>query len=235
MAETLARTGTSGFSFAAWKGPFYPQKLPASKMLAHYGAHLGTVEINASFYKVPAAATLASWARQVPPAFRFSLKASRFVTHSLKLAGAADALVSFFEIAAALGDALGPLLVQVPPFVRNDATLLANFLSAVPAGRRVALDFRDPSWRNDSIYALLRDFNAAWVVSESDDDRAHEPRTATWDYLRLRKSFYSSEEIAAWARRVEGREAFVYFKHEDEARGPEFALSLAAELARGPR
>lgn len=229
----IVRTGTSGFSYAAWKGPFYPSKISPKKMLAHYATRLGTVEINATFYKLPKPATFAEWAASVPGDFRFSLKLNRYITLSLKLSNAREALGGFFAASAPLGDKLGPLLVQLPEFFSMDERALGDFLSAVPVGKRIAFEPQHPSWRTEAIYRLMRAHDVAWVGVETDDERPHAPETSTWSYWRLRKTVYSNEELSAWSKRLQedGRDAFVYFKHEDHGVGPNLAVALA-ELCR---
>jgi uncharacterized protein YecE (DUF72 family) len=224
--------GTSGFSFDAWKGPFYPEKIAGKQMLAFYASRLLTVEINGSFYKLPTEKTLSEWASQVPPVFRFSLKASRYLTHGLRLKDARVAVEHFYGLAAKLGACLGPLFVQVPPNVKKDMPLLLDFLSVLPEGKLVAMELRDPSWRDEAVYGLMRERDVAWVGSESDDEPMHAPETASWSYLRLRKSRYSKRDITGWARRLTAarKDAYVYFKHEDGGLGPALAKQLTEAI-----
>lgn len=229
----IVRAGTSGFSFDAWKGPFYPDKIAGSKMLAFYAERLGTVEINNTFYKLPTEKMLSDWAAQVPPSFRFSLKASRYLTHRLRLKDPKEPIDRFFGLAKALGERLGPVLVQLPPFVRKDVPLLADFVAQLPAGKLVAMEFRHASWRDDAVYAEMRRGNVAWVGSEADDEPLFLADTADWAYLRLRKTLYSNEDIAAWAGRLRaaGKDTYAYFKHEDDGLGPKLAATLARAVA----
>ena len=228
MSALPLRVGTSGFSYAAWKGTFYPERTPAKAMLREYASRLRTVEINNTFYKLPKKETFVEWASVVPEDFRFSLKASRFFTFSLKLAGAAEALANFYDVASPLGGKLGPLLVQLPPFLQRDHAALADFLAAVPKGKRVALEPHHPSWRDEAVYALMRRHDAAWVGVETDDAALDAPDTASWRYLRLRKTKYKKAEISRWRTSLlaDAREVFVYFKHEDLGVGPNLALAL---------
>jgi uncharacterized protein YecE (DUF72 family) len=229
--------GTSGYSYKEWKGTFYPSDLPASKMLSFYAGHFGSVEINNTFYRMPEAKTLAKWATEVPDAFTFVLKAPQRITHQKKLVGIDDDLHLFFEAAEALGTKIGPILFQLPPYFRKDVDKLRGLLSHLPKSARAALETRHESWLSDDVYDVLREFNAAFVAADTDEiedpDRIFTP-TASWGYLRLRRTEYSDEQLAAWARRVEGTkwtDAFVFFKHEDEGKGPAFAKRFAETLA----
>ena len=227
----LLRAGTSGFSFDAWKGPFYDAKLPASKMLSFYAARLLTVEINNTFYKLPTEKTLLAWAEQVPATFRFALKASRYLTHKLRLKTPKEPLERFFGLAQALGDKLGPLLVQLPPYVKKDVPLLEDFLAALPERRQVALEFRHASWFDDSVYSALKRRGAALVVAETDDEEAHLEWTAPFAYVRLRKVQYEPAALARWREALSTApldEAYVFFKHEDDALGPKLAAAFLA-------
>lgn len=227
----LLRAGTSGFSFEAWKGPFYDANLPASKMLTFYAARLPTVEINNTFYKLPTEKTLLAWAEQVPPTFRFALKASRYLTHKLRLKTPKEPLERFFGLAQALGDKLGPLLVQLPPYVKMDLPLLEDFLAALPEKRQVALEFRHASWFDDSVYSALKSRGAALVVAETEDEEPRHEWTAPFAYLRLRKAQYDDAALARWRdalAKAPLEEAYVFFKHEDDALGPKLATAFLA-------
>ena len=227
----LLRAGTSGFSFDAWKGPFYDATLPATKMLSFYGARLPTVEINNTFYKLPTEKTLLHWAEEVPPAFRFALKASRYLTHKLRLKTPKEPLERFFGLAKALGDKLGPLLVQLPPYVKKDVPLLEDFLAALPEKRQVALEFRHASWFDDAVYSALKSRGAALVVAETDDEAPHLEWTAPFAYVRLRKVAYGAAALAEWHERLTAaplEEAYVFFKHEDDGLGPKLATAFLA-------
>jgi uncharacterized protein YecE (DUF72 family) len=225
-------TGTSGFSYTAWKGSFYPKDLASKGMLAFYAGRLATVEANATFYRMPKPETLASWRSQVPAGFVFSLKAPQQITHVKRLRGAEDAVGFFHRAAAELGEALGPVLYQLPPSQKKDLPRLRDFLAILPAGR-VAFEFRHPSWLSDDVFAALSARGAALCLSETDETPAPAAATAPFGYLRLRRTEYTESEIRAWLEKILAQpwtEAFVYFKHEDEARGPAFALALAGML-----
>ena len=235
------RVGTSGFAYKGWKGPFYPADLADRAMLGYYAARLDTVEINNTFYRMPTARMLAGWGEQVPAGFAFALKASRRITHQQRLEGCEDALSHLLQAATALGDAFGPILFQLPPWLRKDVPRLTAFLALVPAGVRAAFEFRHASWMDDEVAAALRERACALVVSDMEDgpDPAVVP-TARFGYLRLRRPGYAHEQLSRWAERIAAQpwdEAFVYFKHEDDGAGPKLAAALrdaAASLGGKP-
>lgn len=226
-------TGTSGFSYAAWRGSFYPEKLPEARMLGHYAERLGTVEINNSFYRMPSPETLGRWAGETPPTFRFALKSPRRITHEKKLADVGGELERLEAAARTLGEKLGPILFQLPPFLRKDLPRLDDFLAAVPAGLRAALEFRHESWFSDDVYARLRARGAALCIAESEDLATPLVATAGWGYLRLRRQDYDRPAVAAWADRIRAQTwdaVYVFFKHEDEGKGPALATELAGMM-----
>jgi uncharacterized protein YecE (DUF72 family) len=222
--------GTSGFSFKEWKGPFYPEKLPANKMLAYYAERLPTVEINNTFYRMPRRNVLEGWAAQVPDSFRFAIKAPRRITHYRQLADCTEEAGYFFETLEALGPNLGVVLFQLPPHARVGVEKLAAFLDLVPDGVPVAFEFRHASWRDEAVYAALTRRNAAWVTADNDGGNAPEvPKTGPITYLRLRAESYTDEVLKSWKTRcAEFERAFVFFKHEDGAAGPAYAARMLA-------
>lgn len=226
-------TGTSGFSYPAWKGTFYPEGLPARRMLAHYAARLETVEVNATFYRMPRPDTLASWRAEVPAGFVFALKAPQRVTHVKRLRDVEDAMAAFYRAAAELGPALGAVLFQLPPSLKKDLPRLEDFLAVVPGGGRAVFEFRHESWLADDVYASLRAHGAALCVADGDEATTPTVATAGFGYLRLRRATYTEGDLRAWAERILAQrwsDALVYFKHEDGARGPAFALALREAL-----
>jgi uncharacterized protein YecE (DUF72 family) len=228
--------GTSGFSYPAWRGSFYPEKLPTTRMLGFYADRLRTVEINNTFYRMPKADILRGWADSTPPGFLFAPKAPQQITHRQKLVGSADSVAFFFQTLAALGDKLGPALFQLPPFSRKDLPRLVDFLALLPAGARAAFEFRHPSWFDDAVYEALRARGAALCIAEADDLATPLVATAGWGYLRLRRTEYDEAGVAAWADRLREKagvwtSAHVYFKHEDAGRGPKLAERLGQLLA----
>ncbi|MFZ2490075.1 MAG: DUF72 domain-containing protein [Thermoanaerobaculia bacterium] len=220
--------GTSGYSYKEWKGTFYPGDLPASGMLAFYAGRFDTVEANNTFYRMPEARTLERWASEVPERFTFSVKAPQRITHQKKLLDAGEDVRYLFEVLASLGDKLGPVLFQLPPFLRCDTERLRQFLRILPRDQRIAFEFRHPSWTDESVHSLLREHDAALCCADTDespDPDAILVPTASWGYLRLRRTAYAEGDLPAWAARVQRQpwsDAFVYFKHEDEGRGPAF-------------
>ncbi|HWE40600.1 MAG TPA: DUF72 domain-containing protein [Isosphaeraceae bacterium] len=226
--------GTSGYSYKEWKGTFYPGDLPARQMLGYYGERFRTVEINSTFYGMPKVSVLEGWAGAVPADFRFVLKAPQQITHVRKLDDAGDLLPPLLEGAGALTEHMGPLLFQLPPASKKDVARLRGFLALLPPSLRAAFEFRHPSWFDDEVLGLLRDHRAALCVADAEGDlEVPFVATADWGYLRLRRPDYGDAELEAWVKRVQEqawRDAFVFFKHEDEGRGPRMA-SRYMELA----
>jgi uncharacterized protein YecE (DUF72 family) len=224
--------GTSGYSYKEWKGSFYPEKLPASAMLRFYAEHFPTVEINNTFYRMPSPKVFEGWRAEVPPGFSFAIKAPQRITHQKRLAGAEDDVNYLFEAASQLGDQLGAVLFQLPPFSRKDVGKLRDFLPLLPQDCRVAFEFRHESWFDEEIYDLLRSRGVALCLAETDQSRDLVDRvvsTAGWGYLRLRGTEYSDDEIRRWRDAIAAQPwqtAFIFFKHEDEGKGPEFAKKL---------
>jgi uncharacterized protein YecE (DUF72 family) len=227
--EMRLLTGTSGFAYKEWKGPFYPPKLPAKDMLAFYATQFPAVEINNTFYRMPAATTVAGWAEQVPPEFTFVLKAPQKITHFKRLKEVGQELDYFCTVARTLGSHLGPVLVQLPPNMKRDDERLTNFLEIAPDDLRFAFEFRHPEWLDQGVYDILRAHDAALVIAH--DEKAETPvvATASWGYARLRNVRYEAEELESWAQRLGSqpwRELFAFFKHEDEATGPALARAF---------
>ena len=228
--------GTSGFSYPAWRGSFYPAKMPTTKMLAYYAERLTTVEINNTFYRMPKADMLAAWAATTPATFRFAPKAPQLITHRQKLAGASDSVGYFLKALASFGDKLGPILFQLPPFLRKDVSRLVDFLALLPREIRAAFEFRHTSWFDDSVYDALRAHGAALCVADAEDLATPLVATAPWGYLRLRRMDYDDAALEAWSKKLAGMEpawadAFVYFKHEDAGLGPQLAAQFMEKLA----
>jgi uncharacterized protein YecE (DUF72 family) len=226
--------GTSGYSYPAWKGSFYPPGLPSSRMLSAYAARLPTVEINATFYRMPQASTLAGWRAEVPAGFVFALKAPQRITHRKLLAGAEDEVGFFLRTAAELGGALGPILWQLPPTLRKDLPRLRAFLGLLPRGGRCAFEFRHESWRSEDVHAALAEAGAALCIADDEQGTTPLAATAGFGYLRLRRQDYDDAALARWAGVVRAQpwsDAFVFFKHEDEGRGPDYALRFAVAAA----
>jgi uncharacterized protein YecE (DUF72 family) len=226
--------GTSGYSYKEWKGSFYPEKIPAKEMLRFYSERLSTVEINATFYRMPQPSMLENWKEQVPPTFRFALKAPQRITHFKRLKETDEETKYFFETASVLGEQLGVVLFQLPPNMKKDLPRLETFLAQLPPETRAAFEFRNPTWFDDDVLELLRSQNRALVVSDTDDLPAtHIDKTADWGYLRLRRVQYAEENLREWLGRIRDQnwqETFLFFKHEDAGTGPKLAAQFL-ELA----
>ncbi len=226
--------GTSGFSYPAWRGGFYPEKLPETKMLGYYAGHFRAVEINNSFYRMPTAEVLGRWAGETPPEFRFALKSPRRITHDKRLADTASAVERLSEASRALGDKLGPVLFQLPPNMKKDLPRLDDFLAALPAGLRATVEFRHESWFSDDVYGCLRTRRAALCIAETDDFVTPLEATVDWGYLRLRRENYDDTQVASWGARIKTQgwsTAYVFFKHEDTGKGPVAAARLHELMA----
>jgi len=226
--------GTSGYSYKPWKGTFYPEDLKDADMLRFYSKHFPTVEINNTFYRMPTKTLLGRWAEEAAEGFTFVLKASQRITHQRRLANAAADVAYLFETAAALGPKLGPVLFQTPPFLKKDAARLRDFLALLPADQRAAFEFRHASWFDEEVFEALRARDAALCEADTDEEPVSGLRpTASWGYLRLRRAEYGDADLSAWAGRIQSQpwtEAFVFFKHEDEGKGPALAAKLMATL-----
>jgi uncharacterized protein YecE (DUF72 family) len=227
--------GTSGYNYPEWKGTFYPEKLPASSMLSYYAERLSTVEINYTYYRMPNARTLEGWSRETPERFKLTLKAPKRITHDARLKDCADHVKYFTEMAAKLGPKLGALLFQLPPSLKQDLAVFDAFLETLPAGVCAAFEFRHGSWLNDDVYARLRSRNLALCVADSETKETPVTITADYAYFRLRDEGYTPDDLARWARTIQEqaahcKEIYVYFKHEEEGKGPEFARVFLESL-----
>lgn len=222
-------TGTSGFSYKEWLGKFYPEKLPGSSMLRFYATHFSTVEINNTFYRMPDETMLARWAEEVPENFYFTLKAPRRITHELRLREADSNVAEFLRRTLVLGGKLGVLLFQLPPYLKKDLPRLKDFLGLLPAGRRVAFEFRHHSWHDEEVYQALRACAAILCVTDTDTGDTPFVATADCGYLRLRRTHYDDADLRAWVGKIAAQpldRAYVYFMHEDDALGAVFARRL---------
>ena len=230
MTAPRLLAGASGYSFKEWKGTFYPQDMKPDGMLAYYAERQPTVEINNTFYRMPRTNVLENWAATVPEGFRFSIKASRRITHMsrLRAESSSESLSYLYQNLAVLGEKRGPVLFQLPPFFKKDLPRLTEFLALLPKGHRAAFEFRNESWFEDDVYAALKSAGASLVLSEREDN-APPPlvETASWGYVRLRLEEYSDEALRTWAQRLVAtgwREIYAYFMHEPTA--PAYAQTL---------
>lgn len=223
-------TGTSGYSYKEWKGSFYPDKIAADEMLGYYAQRLRTVEINNTFYRMPAESVLWQWSEQVPAEFAFSLKAPQRISHVKRLRETDADMQEFLRRAAVLGGKLAQVLIQLPPQLRKDLPRLEAFLAQLPAHPRFAFEFRHASWQDDAVYQALRSRGAMLCIADTDQGDTPLMATADRGYLRLRREQYDDAELRVWAQRIAAQpwtHAFVYFKHEDAGLGAKFAQRLA--------
>ena len=234
VAPTNLYVGTSGFSYKEWKGSFYPEDIADKQMLHFYGERFRSVEINNTFYRLPKAEMLEAWGHEVPAIFKFVLKASQRITHMQRLKDAEDSVAYFLKVAGVLGERLGPLLFQLPPYFHKDAPRLTDFFRLLPADIRVAFEFRHQSWFDSEIFELLRSHKAVLCIAEAENNlQIPFESTADWGYLRLRRPDYGDAELKNWLARIrqqKWKDAFVFFKHEEAGKGPAMAKRLL-ELA----
>jgi len=227
--------GTSGWSYPQWKPKFYPAKLASGKFLGYYASRLNTVEVNYTFRRFPAAKLLAGWVTATPENFRFAMKAHQSITHIKRLKEAKESVEHFSEALQPLRDAgrLGPVLFQLPPFLKRDAARLADFLEVLPRGLQAAFEFRHESWFEDEIFTLLRKANVALCLAESEKLETPYAQTADFSYMRLRKQEYppaARKALAEQAAKLKRKgDVFVYFKHEDSPEGALYAEELLNE------
>src|SRR5687767_8622410 len=227
--------GTSGYNYPEWKGSFYPETLPAAKMLPYYAERFPTVEINYTFYRAPNEKILQGWDAATPERFKLTLKAPKRITHDARLRDCADRVRQFLETSAILGPKLGALLFQLPPNLKKDVALLDAFLEAFPPKVCAAFEFRHESWLDEEVYARLATRDLALCVADSEKMSTPVRVTAGYAYFRLRDEGYGPDDIGRWADTIARetascRDVFVYFKHEEEGKGPEFARLLMQKL-----
>ena len=229
MTVSRLLAGASGYSFKEWKGNFYPEKIKPEEMLSWYAERLPTVEINNTFYRMPATTMLEHWAEATPEDFRFAIKASRRITHQARLKTEfADSVDYLYRNLAALGAKRGPVLFQLPPLLKKDLPRLTAFLRLLPEKHGAAFEFRNETWFSDDVYDALKEVGAALCLSEREDNAAPPMvETAAWGYVRLRLETYSDGDLQQWAERLAAtkwREMYVYFMHE--ATAPAYAQTL---------
>lgn len=229
--------GTSGWHYKHWKGPFYPEKLPASKMLEWYVERFDTVEINNSFYRLPTATALEGWCRETPRNFCFAVKASRYITHNRKLKDPRETVEKFMAVIDKLERRLGPILFQLPPSWRINSERLDEFLSGLPSAHRYVFEFRNETWNVPQVYKVLRRHNAAFCIYELAGFQSPIEITADFTYVRLHgpgnkyQGDYGEGTLRTWAERIDGwrkrlRHVFVYFDNDQAG----FAAKNAQQL-----
>ena len=236
-------TGTSGWAYPQWKPDFYPAKLAAAKFLGYYGSRLNSVELNYTFRRLPTEKSLTGWIAATPADFKFAVKAHQNITHVKRLKDAQEWTSNFLSALAPLKEAgkLGPVLFQLPPFLRCDLPRLKDFLAELPRKTRAAFEFRHESWFSSEVFDALREANAALCQAESEKLRTPDVQTADFTYFRLRKQSYSPKERAELAKDAleltQRGDVFTYFKHEDTPEGALYAEELlnAAKEAESAR
>ncbi len=227
--------GTSGYNYPEWKGSFYPGDLPAAKMLPYYAARFPTVEINYTFYRMPTEKLVSGWAAQTPSPYKLTLKAPRRITHDNRLKNVGSLVSGFCQVAGTLGDKLGTLLFQLPPNLKKDLAVFDAFLAELPPKVRAAFEFRHLSWLDEEIFSRLASRNLALCVADSEKLSTPVRVTADYAYFRLRDEGYTRDDVSRWAETIARetascRDVYVYFKHEEEGKGPDFARQLMGHL-----
>jgi len=227
--------GTSGYNYPEWKGSFYPEKLPAAKMLSYYAARFPTVEINYTFYRMPNAKLVSGWASGTPSPYKLTLKAPRRITHDARLRNVGDLVRGFCEVASMLSEKLGALLFQLPPNLKKDLELFDRFLDELPPKVCAAFEFRHESWLDADVYDRLTRRNLALCIADSEKMSTPVRVTADYAYFRLRDEGYQPDDVKKWGDTIARETAscgdvFVYFKHEEQGKGPELAALLMQHL-----
>ena len=227
--------GCSGWAYATWKPDFYPPKTPAKKMLGYYASQLNSVEVNYTFRQLPSAATVESWLAQTGPDFRFSFKAPQRLTHFKRLKECSDVLTTFYAslLPVIRASRMGLVLFQLPPNFKADVPRLEAFLQQAAGSLRIAFEFRHASWFTEEVFDLLRTYQVALCVAESDELQTPDVMTAPFCCYRLRKSDYSPADMQQLEEQIRDKarhgDVFGYMKHEDSPKG---ALQAAALLKR---
>ncbi|MFN2568150.1 MAG: DUF72 domain-containing protein [Candidatus Dormibacteria bacterium] len=235
--------GTSGWQYRSWAGHFYPQGLPQKRWLSFYSSNFDCVEVNNTFYHLPARHVFESWAQQARPGFHYALKFSRYLTHLKRLRDPAEPVQRFLERARALGPSLGPVLLQLPPRFPVDVRRLEESLACFPEGMRIAVEFRDRSWFTESVRSLLSARQVALCLA----DRCGRPQgplwaTADWGFIRLHEGTaaprpcYGDRALDRWAERISdlwdaGRDVYVFFNNDGRSCAPRDATRFASFVA----
>jgi uncharacterized protein YecE (DUF72 family) len=225
--------------YDSWRGPFYPDRLPKRAWLQHYATRFSVIEVNNSFYHLPAQGTFERWRVESPEGFLFVLKASRYITHIRRLRDAGEPVGLFWSRASLLGRKLGPVLFQLPPNFRADAGVLRAFLDVLPGAMRPAFEFRDDSWRRDAVLEALDAKGAAWVMADRPGWRVPLIVTGGWAYVRFHQGQpthprYTRSKLRTWAERIvslPARETYAFFNNDELAAAPEDARTLADLLS----
>jgi len=228
--------GVSGFSYASWKGSFYPKDLKSEDFLSFYAGKLNSVEINSSFYAPPSAAMVKSWAGRIGEDFRFAIKSPRSITHTLKLGkGASEAANRLGKTLDLLGGKLGPVLFQLPPFFRQDLKTLEDFLTQTAGVKKKVFEFRHDSWLNDLTYQLLEKHDAGFCIAETEDMKPVLRVTGELPYFRLRKDVYTAKDVEVWTEKIReiikgSEQAYVYLRHDETGENASFAVGMKEKM-----
>ena len=229
--------GASGFSYPSWKGRFYPKDLKNEEFLAYYSQHLGSVEINSSFYGAPRPAMVDNWSSRTAETFRFSFKAPQQITHVLKLGnGSSDAAKRFSKLLEALGPRRGPILFQLPPYMKADLQRLGEFLSGTSEIKDRVFEFRQESWFQDTTYRLLEKHGASFCIAESEDLEPAFQVTSGMAYFRLRKDSYDAKAIDRWAKIIgdmagDVQTTYAYLRHDETGENAILAQRLSEKIS----
>jgi uncharacterized protein YecE (DUF72 family) len=236
--------GTSGWHYNHWVGPFYPKHTPSHEFLGIYTQQFHTVEINNTFYQLPSQDSLMDWRKGTPKQFLFACKASRFITHMKKLKDPEPSIKRFFETIQVLGNKLGPILFQLPPRWKINIERLEAFLKVLPLKYRYAFEFRDESWFDQSVYAVLTKYHAAFCVYHLAGRWSPEMVTANFVYIRLHgpgrayQGGYDEKLLSIWAKKMrkwskEGKDVFCYFDNDEKAYAAKDAMKLKKKVDEG--
>ena len=231
-----AHVGVSGFSYATWKGKFYPEDTKSEEFLSYYSSKLGSVEINSSFYAPPSSAMVKGWSAKTSEKFRLSFKAPRLITHLLKLGkGSSDAANKLSKTLELLGPRRGPVLFQLPPFSKFDRDLLDGFLSSTSGIEPKVFEFRHASWLNERTYDLLEDHGTGFCIADTEDMEPMFRVTGALAYFRLRKDSYDKEAMGVWSERIlqtakGADECYVYLRHDETGENALLAETLSEKL-----
>ncbi len=228
--------GVSGFSYAGWKGHFYPKETKNEDFLAYYSQRLNSVEINSSFYAPPSATMVKSWSGKTGDGFKFAFKAPKQITHILKLGeGSPESSERLSKTLESLGAKRGPILFQLPPYSKQDQQLLENFLVKTSTIPHRVFEFRHESWFEDSTYLLLEKYKAGFCVAETEDLEPVLKVTGGLAYFRLRKDAYDLKTIGEWSGKIkkimaDADESYVYLRHDETGDNAGLALKIQEKL-----
>jgi uncharacterized protein YecE (DUF72 family) len=229
--------GCSGWVYKHWRGLFYPEGLPQKRWFERYAEEFDTVEINASFYRLPLASTFESWRDKAPPGFRYAVKCNRFITHMKKLVGCDEEIDRFIALARRLEQTLGPILYQLPPSLHKDLPRLEALLKRLPADIEHVVEFRHKSWYDEDVLNLLDEYGAGFVAHDLKGLKSPRWASGRTAYVRFHGSGgkywgrYSDEALIDWtdwlaAQRREGRSAWCYFNNDVHGHAIEDARTL---------